>query len=328
MSIKEIFSRFVIRRHRNPDCGPAKQKNTTDTPGPGPVNDFLPACDVRTDIVICVHDALDDLKRCLDSVIRNTPESCKLILVNDGSEPETTRFLKQFTEMDSIRCILLTNKTARGYTKAANQGLMASSAEQVILLNSDTIVTPQWIERLTECNASNPAIGIVGPLSNAASWQSVPKRFDPVGDWAVNTLPDGYPLDKMSELIYQVSSKRFPRVAFVNGFCFLVTRSLIQSIGLLDEQAFPDGYGEENDNCLRAAKAGFELAIADHVYVYHAKSRSYSHERRLKLARQGSKALAKKHGVRIIRKGIEGLKKHPDLAEFRQKIRNHYTGGV
>jgi GT2 family glycosyltransferase len=318
----EIFNPSAANRHcdsaiinsvpREFVCNPEIEKNL-----------MIPEMRLKTDIVICVHDALDDLKRCLDSVIRNTPESCCLIFVNDGSAVETTDFMRQFVQMHPAQCILLENPSARGYTLAANQGLLASTAEQVILLNSDTIVPGKWIERLTQCAVSDPAIGIVGPLSNAASWQSIPTRFRPDGDWAVNKLPQVYSVDKMAEIVYRMSSQRFPRVDFVNGFCFLIKRSLIQSIGLLDENAFPDGYGEENDYCLRAIKAGFDLAIADHAYVYHAKSKSYSHERRIELSRKGAKSLANKHGARLIKKGTENLRKQTDLAELRLKIRNH-----
>jgi glycosyltransferase involved in cell wall biosynthesis len=244
---------------------------------------------------------------------------------------ETTEYLRQFARNHPLSS-LLENQTALGYTRAANQGLRASTAEQVVLLNSDTIVSRLWIEALTECALSDPTIGIVGPMSNAASWQSLPRRFGSDGDWAVNELPEGYGVDDMAELVYQMSDKRFPRVAFVNGFCFLIKRSVMSSIGLLDEDAFPAGYGEENDYCLRAAKAGFALAIADHGYVYHAKSKSYSHDRRIELSRVGGKALEKKHGRQIISQGTGTLKDQADLAELRRRIRNYLeetgTGGV
>jgi GT2 family glycosyltransferase len=280
---------------------------------------------IPTDVVVCIHNALDDVKACLDSVVSHTADPCHLILVNDGSNVETTEYLRQFTR-NHPSSRLLENETVQGYTRAANQGLRASTAEQVVLLNSDTIVPKLWLETLTECALSDPSIGIVGPMSNAASWQSVPRRFGPGGDWAVNDLPDGYTVDDMAELVYQMSDRWFPRVAFVNGFCFLVKRSVINAIGLLDEETFPAGYGEENDYCLRAAQAGFSLAIADHGYVYHAKSKSYSHDRRLELSRIGGQALEKKHGNRIIAVGTDVLRNQADLAELRRRIRDRFDG--
>ncbi len=215
---------------------------------------------------------------------------------------------------------------AQGYIKAANKGLRASTADYVVLLNSDTIVPRLWIEPLIDCAESDPNIGIVGPLSNAASWQSVPARFDGDGDWNINELPNGYDVNQMAELVYQVSQRNFPRVSFVNGFCFAIKRSVIDRVGYLDEEAFPKGYGEENDYCLRAIASGFSLAIADHGYVYHSKSKSYSHARRAVLSKEGSQALKLKHGEQKINEGTKALKENDALADIRKKLCDYFQG--
>jgi len=106
-------------------------------------------------------------------------------------------------------------------------------------------------------------------------------------------------------------------VPFVNGFCFAIKRAVVDAIGYFDEESFPDGYGEENDYCLRAADAGFELAIADHAYVYHAKSRSYSHERRRELGKTGRSALLRKHATERMVTGQALLRDEPALAKMR-----------
>ena len=98
------------------------------------------------------------------------------------------------------------------------RGLKASSGDYVILLNSDTIVAPGWLEALVECGQSDPRIGVLGPLSNAASFQSVPERRTPGGDWAVNSLPVGFSVEDMARLVSRLSEREFPRVPFVNGF--------------------------------------------------------------------------------------------------------------
>jgi GT2 family glycosyltransferase len=226
-------------------------------------------------VVVCIHDALDDVCRCLASLVLHTDARHRLILVDDGSARPCRDEVFSFARTHS-QCTLIRNDQARGYTKAANQGLRASNAELVVLLNSDTIVTPMWLERLAECAASDPKIGVVGPLSNAAGYQSIPLRFDEDGGWALNPLPPGWGPDQVAAVLASIAPRAFPRVTFVNGFCFGIKRVVIDSIGYLDEAGFPDAYGEEDDYCLRAAAAGFELAVADHAYVYHAGSRSYA----------------------------------------------------
>ena len=284
----------------------------------------LPVASV--DIVVCVHDALPDVQRCLASVLSRTAIDYRLVVVNDGSNPETTAWLRRLSERHAA-IQLIETEGPLGYTRAANRGLRASGAANVVLLNSDTIVPRLWVESMLECLRIEDRVGIVGPLSNAASWQSIPERFDDGGGWAVNDLPTGYNVDEYSELVHQISDRAFPRVAFLNGFCLLIRREVIEAIGYLDEDAFPRGYGEENDYCIRARKAGFRLAIADHCFVYHAKSRSFGNKTRDRLAEDGRTQLTRKHGSEVIERGTRNLKENPDLARIRSTVKSHLARG-
>jgi GT2 family glycosyltransferase/tetratricopeptide (TPR) repeat protein len=276
----------------------------------------------QVDIVLCVHNALEDVKECLTSIQRHTKVDYRLLIVDDGSQPETRDFLKSWVQDVSV-ATLFRNETAGGYTKAANIGLRASNGDYIILLNSDTIVTPGWIEKLVECATSRKNIGIVGPLSNCASWQSIPEIFDKNGGWMINNIPEGYSLETLSDIVANVSDKAFPSVNFVNGFCYMIKRAVIDTIGWLDEESFPYGYGEENDFSIRARKAGFKLAIADHAYVYHSKSKSFGHERRQELSKQGSVAFKAKHPDINVKALTEEIKNNQALDRLRLKLREH-----
>ena len=276
----------------------------------------------RVDIVLCVHNAFEDVKECLTSIRLHTKVDYRLLIIDDGSQAETRDFLKSWVEENSV-ATLFRNETARGYTKAANIGLRASKGDYIILLNSDTIVTPGWLEKLIECANSRKNIGIVGPLSNCASWQSIPEIFDKNGGWMINNIPEGYSLETLSDLVANVSDKAFPCVNFVNGFCYMIKRAVIDAIGWLDEESFPYGYGEENDFSIRARKAGFKLAIADHAYVYHSKSKSFGHERRQELSKQGSAAFKSKHPDINVKALTEEIKNNQALERLRLKLREH-----
>ncbi len=269
------------------------------------------------DVVVCVHNALEDVQRCLSSVIQHSAH-CRLILVDDGSREDTRDFLREFANDQGAT--LLRNETAGGYTRAANQGLRASTGGYVVLLNSDTIVTPGWIEKLVVCAESNPRIGLVGPLSNTASWQSIPE-LEEEGDWATNPLPDGISVTEFSGLVAKHSAHSYPHMAFLNGFCLMIRRALIDDIGIFDEEAFGRGYGEENDYCLRARAAGWQLALADNAYVFHAQSKSYSHEKRKLLAERAGEQLAAKHGSAVIIDGVEQCRWDRQLLALRSHAR-------
>jgi GT2 family glycosyltransferase len=275
-----------------------------------------PSVTGKADIIVCVHNALEDVRRCLGSIVKHrSAQLNKLILVNDGSDEETTSYLRQFVAEAPVKTALLENPQPSGYTKAANRGLAARQAEYAILLNSDTVVTPDWIERLIACGESDPSIGIIGPISNAATWQSVPQRYSPHGDWAINELPLSS-LDRISCIFSVLHAPQYPRVPLVNGFCFAIKRAVIDAIGMFDEELFPNGYGEENDYCLRAGKAGFSGTIADDCYLFHAKSKSYSHETRRELGGQARLVLSQKYGAEV-EKATNVLKNSPELARAR-----------
>ncbi|MBN1342191.1 MAG: glycosyltransferase [Phycisphaerae bacterium] len=275
------------------------------------------------DVIVCVHNALDYVKSCLESVARNTPwDRARLLIVNDGSDEPTSRYLREFQTSHDF-ATLIPSTEAEGYTKAANKGLRASAADYVVLLNSDSVVPPRWVDRLIECGQSDARIGVLGPLSNAASYQSIPDIRSSKGEWAVNPLPEGVNVDDLAAKVHELSDRAFPRVPFINGFCYVIKRAVIDAIGLFDEETFPMGFGEENDYSIRARHAGFELAIADHGYVYHAKSKSFGPERRRQLARTARQALERKHGPEKVQAGVNMLEANHRLEKLRQSVRDH-----
>ena len=288
------------------------------------------------DIVVCVHNALDDIQRCLASLEQHCTPQRRLLLVDDGSNPETANYLRAYAEQHKFR--LIRNETARGYTFAANQGLRASSADQIVLLNSDTIVTEGWLDAMLDTLHSDPQIGLVGPLSNTASWQSIP-FIEEDGDWKTNEVPEDLSLSDYARALRLSMPHRSAEVGFINGFCLLIRRSTLHHVGLFDEDNFGKGYGEENDFCLRAHKKGWKLSICLQAYVFHAQSKSYSNERRQKLCSEADRRLDAKHGAQIKHQRLACTMEHPmlvfgrhaslsctELHQARQKLEQTHAG--
>jgi GT2 family glycosyltransferase/SAM-dependent methyltransferase len=270
------------------------------------------------EIVICVHNALTDLQHCLASVLKYTTSPFSLTIVDDGSDEDCRCYLEQFAK--EHQCTLIRIQQALGYTLAANQGLRQSTAEFIILLNSDTIVTPNWVDRMVACAQSNPKIGLVGPLSNGATYQSIPEIIAD-GDWANNLLPSNISVTQMGEWIAEKSRRLYPKLKFLNGFCLMIRHKVIDQIGYFDEENFGVGYGEENDYCLRARQAGWQLALADDAYIFHSQSRSYNQERRRKLSECANSMLAQKYGQMIIDEGTTDLRENRILEGIRSHSR-------
>lgn len=278
-------------------------------------------------VVICIHNALNDVIECLNSVWNKRSFPYEIILIDDGSDKETQQYVENFAKLTN--CKLHRNEEAQGYTKSANIGLKMAKSDYVILLNSDTIVTDSWVEKMFKCFVKHEDTGIVSPLSNAASYQSVPETKDiETGDWKINTLCEDMTVDMMGLIVEKTSKMRYPSVAALNGFCFMISRRVIETIGYLDEENFPKGYGEEVDYCIRATKAGFTLRVVDDTYIFHEKSKSFTHKTRKELGASSKPVLKQKHGEAYANVG-KNMESCAELQTIREEVKeavNVYYG--
>ena len=282
------------------------------------------------DIIVCVHNSVDDTIECLDSLVKNRVDGVRgdIIIVNDNSSDATRSMLNKFCEnKKQIRLINLTSQ--HYYTKAANVGLRNSSAFIKTLINSDTVVTKGWEEKILSAFTDNPDLGILGPLSNAASTQSLPFVDGTKDQTAVNSLPPNITVEAFaSEVSNRVKDVKDPVVPLVHGFCFTLSSNVISEIGYLDEENFPRGYGEENDYCFRADDAGFILKIAIDSFVFHKKSKSYKDSERVSFMQNGMQSLVRKFSASRIEYSVGYMKNNPTLQAIRKSViekwPNHY----
>ncbi len=284
------------------------------------------------DVVVCVHNGLDDVKLCLNSLVSYWDRDGldRLIVVDDCSGDETRCYLDTFSSQHDFVDVLHL-QSQHYYTKAANVGLKESNACLRTLLNSDTIVTKSWWWKVQKIFSMSPAIGIVGPLSNAASTQSVPFVKSSKDQTAINDLPLGVSIDIFGEYIEEVGSSVItPFVPLVHGFCLTIRDVVLEEISFFDEKTFPRGYGEENDFCFRAEDAGFVLAIAVDTFVFHAKSKSYNSSDRIKFMHDGMLNLSNKHGADRIKKAVAFMEQNIHLQCMRDAVlakwSKHYGG--
>ena len=197
-----------------------------------------------------------------------------------------------------------------------------AASEAFLLLNSDAIVNKSSIINMINLLFQNKKTGIVGPLSNAASTQSVPYITNTTYQTAINELPKGYTIDDMVDVCQKLSDPfLMPVTQLVHGFCQLIKTDVYKTIHGFDEDAFPNGYGEENDFCLRAINAGYDCKICTSAFIYHKKSASYKNDKvRLELMKNGAKQLRRKHGHDRMTQAITIMEKHPLLENIRKEI--------
>jgi len=147
-----------------------------------------------------------------------------------------------------------------GFVATANHGMRLAETD-VVLLNSDTEVTRGWLQRMTACLHSHTSIATATPWSNNGEIVSIP-------DFCTPNSPPGDP-DAVASAIFSCGTPGYPEVPTAVGFCMAISLKAIKKIGLFDEAAFGLGYGEENDFCQRAEKAGMRNVLCDDAYVIH-----------------------------------------------------------
>ncbi|MGG3283047.1 glycosyltransferase family 2 protein [Paenibacillus solani] len=210
----------------------------------------------KTSIIIPTYNGKDLLKDCIYSIKHHTKEPYEIIVVDNGSSDGTVDICRQ----EGITFVSLASNV--GFPAACNKGLKIATGDTMLLLNNDVIVTRNWLQNMLNCLNSEPAIGIVGPLTNYASGkQQIEMPYTT--------------LEEMSLQLNEPNAKKWLQVERIVGLCFLFKRELMDRIGLLDERYSP-GHFEDDDYCYRARNAGYTCKIAGDVFIFHHGSASFA----------------------------------------------------
>jgi len=222
------------------------------------------------DIIIPVYNAFDFFKKCVESVLKNTDlQNNRLIIIDDKStDKRIVPFVESCINKREKNIVLIKNEDNLGFIKTVNIGMKLSDND-VLLLNSDTEVTEDWLIKLQRCAYGTEDVATVTPLSNNGTIASIPLFAK------VNEIPLGYSLKKYQSLIDKISYKEYPEIPTGVGFCLFIKREALDNIGLFDEESYGIGYGEEEDFCYRCLNYGYKHILCDDVIVYHKSEQSF-----------------------------------------------------
>ncbi|MFM7737518.1 MAG: glycosyltransferase, partial [Alphaproteobacteria bacterium] len=264
--------------------------------------------------VILIHDAADDVLRCVESVLAHAPADASVVLVDDASRDAGLRgWLDGLPDRDS-RVTLLRNADNRGFVASANRGIAAAAGRDVLFLNSDTMVPPGFVERLRDAVRATPATGIVTPFTNSGEIFTLPGLLDGPG------APSPGQLARVDATVAATSPLERPLVPTGHGFCLWIRADVLRRVGAFDEAAFGRGYGEENDLCERAIAAGFEVRLCDDLFVWHRGGASFGAERD-GLVASHLDLLEQRHPG--YRERIRAFVERDPLASHRERVRLH-----
>jgi len=240
----------------------------------------LPRSPLPIDVIVPVYGAVAEFERCLGRLFAHTDWTAhRLVIVDDcGPDFPPAERLEQEAAKHHAPLLLLRNPLRRGFVGSVNRAI-ALSERDVVLLNSDTEVTPGWLGKLRQAAYSAPEIATVTPFSNDATICSLPRFLE------ANALPAGYDLAGFAALVERVSRREYPRLPTGVGLCLYIKREALRRLGLFDERHFGLGYGEDSEFCMRAHKAGYAHVLDDATFIFHAGQRSFGTSRRARVRR-------------------------------------------
>lgn len=224
---------------------------------------------MATTVIIPIYNAVNALRRCLQSIRRHDCAIAHLLLINDASpDPQIE---SELADLKPFRCSheVLRNTKNLGFVGSVNRGF-AHTQGDVLLLNSDTIVTEGWLQALERCAASNKKIATVTPFSNNAEICSLPDFCRP--------NPEPADPERYAKAARIAGTPSYPELPTAIGFCMWIRRAALVALGDFDRATFGRGYGEENDFCMRASAHGWRSVICDDAYIVHQGGQSFSAE--------------------------------------------------
>ena len=190
------------------------------------------------DIIIVVHDQLDFIKRCVNSLYQTT-KNFRLYLWDNNSMAPTKEYLEEVARThDNV--VLVRHLDNIGFIKPNNDLARLGKSPYIILLNSDTEVSKGWDTILIGFLKMNPEYALVGYQGGTLN-------------------PDGRGW----------GDRHGGEIDYVCGWCLCISRGTYDKYGLFDEKNLSFAYGEDSDMSLRMKEAGFKIHALNVQLVKH-----------------------------------------------------------
>ncbi len=238
----------------------------------------------KVGIVIVSHNASSAVRITLASLRQaRTKTAALVVLVDNASEPSERLKIRSAFERHARETDLpwgyIQLERNLGFAGGNNVGVRRLLAEpeisHICLLNSDVIVTDDWLDRLLETQRD-----IVSATTNkATSEQCVPVDYTVALDECLDQATESIPLSVLQGINnfagdWNNAWKDNWVKADLTFFCVLIAKPVLEQVGLLDETFFPGGY-EDDDFCLRADRQGYKTYLARDVFIHHWGSASF-----------------------------------------------------
>lgn len=255
-------------------------------------------------VIVLAHENWPYTELCLRSLAfaeAANPGLAEYILVDNASRDGTPQFAATIKNLK-----LVANDRNLGFAGGNNSGIRAARGENIVLLNNDTVVAPEWLVRCARHVHNIPNLGLLGPSTNTESGQAIHGA-------SYNSASE---LFRFNEKLGEEQGGSWERVRKISGLCLVIPRASLVKIGELDTN-FGIGYFEDDDFCLRAEDLGLTIARAKDIYVHHFGSVSFARtaKGRQKSLEEGMARFAFKWGKR----GLDHIAREHQETLLRQR---------
>jgi len=212
----------------------------------------------RFSIVIVHFNGYKRLKNLLESVLIFGDSSDEIIVVDNSSEDNSIKKIKEFYKEKKITFI--DNSSNKGYGFAANQGINYASGEFLLICNNDIVLTKNSLNKFKKIFDAEPMTGMIsgqmtdkkGNISNTVS-----------GEVSFLTQLDG--IDKLFRR--KINTKKNIYVKNLRGACLAVRMKTVEEVGAYDEDFF--FYFEDSEWCYRISKSNWKIVFSPFITFFH-----------------------------------------------------------
>ena len=209
-------------------------------------------------IILTYKNGFEDIKKCINSLNKISYKPFEIILIDNGSTDNTVDYVKKY--FPKVR--LIENKKNMGFCTGNNQGAKAARGKYILLFNNDAIATTSFLTELVHALESDEKLGVVQPKIRQLKNKN---KLDACASFLTSTgflYHYGYSQNQQDKRynkeIYMYSAK---------GACFLTRKSLIDKIGLFDDNYF--AYFEDTDFCHRTWLNGYRVEYVPESVIFH-----------------------------------------------------------
>jgi GT2 family glycosyltransferase len=214
-------------------------------------------------VIVVNWNGKEYLGECLRSLRGQTFSDFEVLLVDNGSTDRSVEHV-QANFAGWVR--ILKNAQNEGFSGGNNRGIREACGKYIVLLNNDARADAHWLEEMVKIAEENPQVGM---LACKVYLQEKLKILDNAGHLI---YPDGLNRGRGRLEVDHGQYEKLEEVFFPSGCAALYRRTMLEEIGLFDEDFF--AYGDDTDIGLKGRLAGWKCLYVPQAVVYHRYSQS------------------------------------------------------